>query len=205
MSRIPFDRHRRELCRGAAVRWIKALLDYLDGYGTVTNDIADTASELQVLRSYRSVCHGDLHLDNVLVIGKVGAEYPCIIDFDATHEGHVLKDFGRFVAAVICRTYDWSSDDQTALMWILPHLLLRWEIVPAFEEMHPNMHRVCAAILAARNGIRLAWRAGSSPDTLELVAALVASLLPYARYPDTTDSNASFSLRLSDALVAHLQ
>jgi hypothetical protein len=189
---------------GAAVRWIKGLLDYLDGNAENEDGLAEIASELQVLRSYRSVCHGDLHLDNVLVIGKPGAEYPCVIDFEATHEGYVLKDFGRFVASVITRTYEWSSADRVELMRVLPYLLLRWDAVPTVDERHTGIQRICTAILAARNGIRLAWRAGSSPSTLELVAALVASLLPYARYPDTPATNASLALTLSAELVRSL-
>lgn len=187
-----------------AVQWVNALLDYLHGRGDTPNSVALMASELQVLRTYRSVCHGDLHLDNVLVVGKPGAEYPCIIDFEATHEGYVLKDFGRFVAAAACRTFEWSADERVELLALLPRLLLDWTQSPSLDGAAPDVRRVGGTILASRHGIRLAWRAGSFPSHVELVASLVASFLPFARYADTSVANAKLCLQLCSKLVESL-
>ncbi|MGE0448864.1 MAG: phosphotransferase [Vicinamibacterales bacterium] len=189
-----------------AVDWISSMLDCIEGVGHTDGAVAQLTSELQVVRSYRSVCHGDLHLDNILVVGKPGAEYPCVIDFEATHEGYVLKDFGRFVAAAVCRTFVWSKDDLEALLSVLPALLLDWglEMPPPAVPPSTSVQRVCGAITAAKQGIRLAWRAGSRPTHVELVATLVASFLPFARYPDTSAVGARLCLELCAQFVESL-
>lgn len=187
-----------------AVSWLTSLLDYLDGRGVVTDRVAHVGSDLQVLRSHRSICHGDLHLDNILVVGKEGAEYPCIIDFEATHEGHVLKDFGRFVGAVVTRTFEWSDAEHKSLLDVLPPILLDWGLQPSTDGLTQNAQKVCGAVVAARAGILRAWQAGSYPQDVELVAALVASFLPFARYPDTRVDNARLCLELSSKLVGVL-
>jgi hypothetical protein len=186
-----------------SVGWITSLLKSLSKSGESFDTFAVTASELQVLRSYRSVCHGDLHLDNVLVIGKPGAEYPCIIDFEATHEGYILKDFGRFAAAILIRFQDWSVEDAAILKMAIPSLVIRGDEF-TINDTSTTMKILVSGILNARSGILAAWRANLKPEPIEWVATMVASLLPYARYPDTSKANAILALELSDAFLADL-
>jgi hypothetical protein len=186
---------------GMAPRWIESLLKYVETGECQNDETATAADELQVLKSYRSVCHGDLHLDNVLVIGKTGSEYPCVIDFEGTHEGYVLKDFGRFTASLLFRTYEWSSQEQGEFNRELPAVLLDWQNITRGAAESERVRKVMEALLAARQGILRAWQAGSWPIKLELLATFVASFLPFARYRDTSESNARFALALSSALV----
>ncbi len=190
---------------GCAIRWLSSLLGYLEAGDVADPTIAHLASELQVLRSYRSVCHGDLHLDNVLVVGKAGAEYPCIIDFEATHEGYILKDFGRFVAAMVCRTFEWTSEECRILEESLPLVLFDWSKQIPESDVTPNVRKILNAVGSARKGILRAWQAGSYPSKIELVTALVASFLPYARYPDTLKTNVRLCLELSGRFIGDLR
>lgn len=187
-----------------AVEWVSELLEYLNGAGTHDEGIARVGSELQVVRSYRSVVHGDLHLDNILVVGKPGAEYPCVIDFEATHEGYVLKDFGRFVSSILLRTYSWSEAEIAMLIETLPPLLLDWGATFTAPDAPASAGKVFEVIAIARKGILRSWQAGAVPGKTELIASLVASLLPFARYPDTSPSAVTLCLQLSSRLVALL-
>jgi hypothetical protein len=183
--------------KGRAVHWISSLLSYLAGEENSDASISKVGSELQTLRSYRSVCHGDLHLDNVLVVGRTGAEYPCVIDFEATQDGYILKDFGRFVAASFCRTFDWTAEERVFLMNGMAEMLLDWTIQETSTPPTEHTQALLGIVLAARRGILRAWQAGSYPTRIELAAALVGSFLPFARYPDTRRTNAELCLDLS--------
>lgn len=185
-----------------AVEWVGELLNYLDGVSTDNDSIARIASELQIIRSYRSVVHGDLHLDNILVVGKPGAEYPCVIDFEATHVGYVLKDFGRFVSSVLLRTHSWSEAEIADLIETLPPVLLDWGTKIVEQDVPKNAGIVFAAIVVARKGMLRSWQAGALPGRAELIASLVASLLPFARYPDTSPSAVNLCLRLASRLIS---
>jgi hypothetical protein len=185
-----------------AAAWVASLLDYAENRPDASENAAADSVELQVLRSYRSVCHGDLHLENVLVIGKAESEYPCVIDFEATHEGYVLKDFGRFAASLLFRTYEWSTAEREEMGTALPAVLLDWRsTVDDSVGSTKRLRKVIDALLIARQGILRAWQAGSAPTRLELTATLVASFLPYARYKDTSPTSVDFALRLAGALV----
>jgi hypothetical protein len=90
------------------------------------------------------------------------------------------------------------------LIDVLPQLLLAWAEQPPPAGSTANVQKILGAILAARKGILRAWQAGSYPSKVELVAALVASFLPYARYPDTPTANARLCLELSSRFVQAL-
>ena len=151
------------------------------------------------------MCHGDLHPDNVLVLGKKGAEYPCVIDFEATHEGYVLKDFARFMGGLLFRIFEWSASERDVLMQRAVSFLLDWQDLNATIGDTPALCKVSVGALCAKKGALRAWQAGSTPGTNELTAALLAGLLPFARYSDTSTSNARLCLELTSALVSEFQ
>ena len=95
-----------------AVRWLESIVGWVTGEQLqVDKLVQEQAADLQLCDTLRAVTHGDLHLDNVMVLGKPGAEYPCIIDFETTSESHLLRDFGRFTGAVLFRTHDWTPEE----------------------------------------------------------------------------------------------
>jgi hypothetical protein len=162
------------------------------------------ASDIQACRSYRSVVHGDLHLDNILVIGRTGSEYPCVIDFEATHEGYILKDFGRFVAASITRLFNWNEAETAWLLENAKRMALGQTTSSDPSDVSENTAKLAIGIAAIRQGIVAAWRSGTSPSDIEWCVTMAASLLPYARYPDTPRTNALLALKLSDQFVEQL-
>lgn len=186
-----------------ATKWVAAVLAAVRGQSSF-GAIEVLASELQVTRTYRSVVHGDLHLDNILVIGRSGGEYPCLIDFEATHDGYILKDLGRFSSAALTRLFEWNASER---VWLQNHgaaLLLGGEASSSLPDS-TNLRKLLLALQAATAGVLLAWRAGSRPTLGEWAVTLIASLLPYARYPDTPRENSVLALALADQLVIHLE
>ena len=188
-----------------SLSWVSEVLRYLAGDSVSNVATREIASELQVLRSYRSICHGDLHLDNVLVLGKKGAEYPCVIDFEATHEGYVLKDFGRFIGGALFRTFDWSAAERGILVDQVISFLLEWQDINLTIEDTIALSKFSIAVVCAKRGALRAWQAGSYPGRNELAAALIGSFLPFARYWDTSKDNAQLCLELTSALVGQFQ
>jgi hypothetical protein len=182
--------------------WIRGLLACLDGAEDGDGANAELAARLQVLRSHRSVCHGDLHLDNVLVIGKAGAEYPCVIDFEATHEGYILKDCFRFLAASVARTHDWSDEEAEYLCSAIPQL-----VIDGGEPSEPpseNSAKVLAVHRVVLRDVYRIWRGNDGPPQIERGISLIAGFLPFARYPDTRVAASKLLLAMCDRTVSAL-
>lgn len=184
------------------IHWIRSLLAYLDGEDDSGTN-ADLTARLQMLRSHKSVCHGDLHLDNVLVIGKLGAEYPCVIDFEATHEGYILKDCFRFLAASVSRVHDWTDEEASYLRTAIPSLAIDGD-VPA-DAPSPNTKKVLAVHRTMLRTIYQIWRGSDGPPRIERIVSLIAAALPFARYPDTNRSAAAMLLAMCDHAVSMIE
>jgi hypothetical protein len=191
----------------SALSWIDTMISWVTGENrTVDHAIEEQAARLQLCETLRAVTHGDLHLDNVMVIGKAGAEYPCLIDFETTSEAHLLRDLGRFTGAVLFRTCEWSDEEAKQIRDALER-----GITSSFGRLAPKSGGESQSVTKALDVIDAVWisygqnwRWDSHPETLEVVATLVCSFLPFARYHDTTTSAACLALCLAGDLVRHV-
>jgi Phosphotransferase enzyme family len=191
----------------SALLWLDAIIGWVTGEApTVDRAIEEQAARLQLCETLRAVTHGDLHLDNVMVLGKTGAESPCLIDFEATSEAHLLRDFGRFTGAVLFRTCDWSDEESKQIREAVGR-----GITSEFEALAPKTGDESASVTKALDVIDTVWRSygqhwhwDSRPGILEVVATLVCSFLPFARYPDTASSGARLALSLAGDLVRYV-
>lgn len=187
-----------------SLRWLDEIIQWVSGENPAAEVlIQQQAADLQLCETLRSVTHGDLHLDNVMTVGRAGAEYPCLIDFETTSETHLLRDLGRFIGAVLCSTYDWSSDEVTQIRSAFDaarRAASQSIAVPTGKETS-NVAKALSIMNLVWALYLKHWRVGSRPEELEVVATMVCSFLPFARYPDTTGSCADLALRLSGDLV----
>lgn len=188
----------------AAIKWLDAIMSWAEGNTSHTGQqIEQQAADLQLCETLRAVTHGDLHLDNIMVLGKPGAEYPCLIDFETTGEAHLLRDFGRFSAAILFRTNDWTPSQAEEIRKAFsqgtqgkPDALLN-------RQPHESAPVVKAldVINAVWRSYLQYWRAGAQPSDLEIVATLVCSYLPFARFPDTTAVAAALAMNIAGDLT----
>ncbi len=190
-----------------ALIWISSIVDWVNGASiSTTHRVEEHAAALQLCESLHSITHGDLHLDNVLVIGNVGAEYPCLIDFETTGPAHMLRDFGRFTGALLFRTFDWTPEEVEEILRVLQNARdCSFERFESISNVSERCTMVVAVIADVWHTFRLHWRSGSRPSDLEVVATLVASFLPYSRYPDTRRTASRLALNISGNLAASVQ
>jgi hypothetical protein len=190
-----------------AICWLRDIVNWVTGVLETTDPaIEDQAARLQLCETVRAITHGDLHLDNVMVLGKDGAEYPCLIDFETTGDAHLLRDFGRFIGAVLFRTYDWSGQDADQIRRSISAGAVRDGSAFAHREDDEadEVAKALDVVNEAWSSYVQYWRGGSRPEALELVAALVCSFLPFARYSDTKDRCARLAVDVSNDLVTSL-
>ena len=165
--------------------------------------IQDQAAELQLCETLKAVTHGDLHLDNVMVLGKPGAEYPCLIDFETTGEAHLLRDCGRFVGAMLFRTFDWSVEECQQIRKAVGRGIASGYdcLAQKAGDESSNVTKALDVIERVWHSYRRHWRGDYHPGRLEVVAMLVCGFLPFARYPDTRPRSAELALSLAADLV----
>jgi hypothetical protein len=187
-----------------SIAWLDRIVSWVDGEAQDHDDtVARIAARLQLCDTLRAVTHGDLHLDNILVLGKSGAEYPCLIDFETTGHAHLLRDSSRFVGALLFRTHEWTVDEVAMLRTGFPAALTSGDRTMADGET-PRVTKVLSAVTAVWHSYITHWRRGAEPSALELAASLVCSFLPFARYPDTSATAANLALTMSADLIASL-
>ncbi|WP_393057841.1 phosphotransferase [Streptomyces sp. LN549] len=133
------------------------------------------------------VCHGDLHGENVLASGPEGRRPDLyVIDFETTHQGHICKDFARLESALWSRTFSWSQEQLLQVRsWFVGTLRdgTMWE--PAIPvDVHPDVARVLLCVAKLRSILKGCEQRNWPLGEAEYQWALLASLLPFARYRD---------------------
>jgi hypothetical protein len=188
----------------SALSWLDAMIGWVTGEKrTVDPAIEDQAAQLQLCETLKAVTHGDLHLDNVMVLGRPGAEYPCLIDFETTREAHLLRDFGRFTGAVLFRTFDWTAEESQQIRNAIGRgIASKYEyLAQKSGDESSNVKKAMDVLGRVWHSYLRHWRGDSRPAGLEVVATLVCTFLPFARYPDTRLSSAELALALAGDLV----
>ncbi|MFF2302424.1 phosphotransferase [Streptomyces sp. NPDC058128] len=159
------------------------------------------------------ICHGDLHGENVLASGPDGRRPDLyVIDFETTHQGHICKDFARLESALWSRTFSWNQEQlQQVRTWFVGSLrgTAMWE--PAIpEDADPDVRRVLLCIAKLRAILKGCEQKNWPFGEAEYQWALLASLLPFARYRDHEDQvnrHLPFLLAadVADVLVEHAE
>ncbi|GGR38983.1 phosphotransferase [Streptomyces aurantiogriseus] len=139
-------------------------------------------------RSYLTcVSHGDLHGENILATGpddRSPALY--IIDFETTHRGHICKDFARLESALWSRTFPWNAGQLAEIRTWFAGALHGEDLWTAHipEDADPQVRRVLTCVTKLRSILRDCEQRNWPFGDLEYQWALLASLLPFARYRD---------------------
>ncbi|APS20589.1 hypothetical protein TK78_17765 [Streptomyces sp. Tue 6075] len=159
------------------------------------------------------VCHGDLHGENVLASGPDGRRPDLyVIDFETTHQGHICKDFARLESALWSRTFSWNHEQLLQVRsWFVGSLrgTAMWEPdIPA--DVDPDVRRVLLCIAELRAILKGCEQKNWPFGEAEYQWALLASLLPFARYRDHKDQvnrHLPFLLAadVADVLVEHAE
>ncbi|MET7760338.1 phosphotransferase [Streptomyces sp. NPDC005389] len=159
------------------------------------------------------ICHGDLHAENVLASGPDGRRPDLyVIDFETTHQGHICKDFARLESALWSRTFSWNQEQlQQVRSWFVGSLrgTAMWEPdIP--EDADPDVRRVLLCIAKLRAILKGCEQKNWPFGEAEYQWALLASLLPFARYRDHEDQvnrHLPFLLAadVADVLVEHAE
>ncbi|MFF8588493.1 phosphotransferase [Streptomyces althioticus] len=159
------------------------------------------------------VCHGDLHGENILTSGPDGRRPDLyVIDFETTHQGHICKDFARLESALWSRTFSWNHEQLLQVRsWFVAALrgTAMWEPdIP--EDVDPDVRRVLLCIAKLRAILKGCEQKNWPFSEAEYQWALLASLLPFARYRDhecQVNRHLPFLLAadVADALVEHAE
>jgi hypothetical protein len=149
--------------------------------------------------------HGDLHGDNVLISGDDPTRPQLhIIDFETTHIGHVCKDFARLESALWSRVFTWQPEQLKGLRtWFVEALAgpSLWDPqVP--EDVDPEVRSTLLAVRKLRTILKKCEQPLWPMHDSEYQWALFASLLPFARYPDSDAPDNRFLAFLFAADVA---
>ncbi|WP_426363937.1 phosphotransferase [Streptomyces sp. E-08] len=157
------------------------------------------------------VSHGDLHCENILASGPDAADpHLYVIDFETTHRGHIAKDFARLEAALWSRTFAWGPEQVTQIRtWFAEslHTDALWSPVLSENVDDAQVRRILTCVIKLRSILKGCEQSNWAFTDLEYQWALLASLLPFARYRDQEDlvnRRLPFFLAadVADALVA---
>ncbi|WP_394617405.1 phosphotransferase [Lentzea sp. JNUCC 0626] len=154
--------------------------------------VAELVHELSSHDYLTCISHGDLHGDNVLIAGNA-RQQPNIslIDFETTHEGHICKDFARLESALITRTIEWTPSEAGELVdWFVQSMkgeLLTGESPDSVGS--GELARILGAVARLRKTLAGCGQGHWPINTREYQWAILASLLPFARYSDTAPRN----------------
>ncbi|MCT4357702.1 aminoglycoside phosphotransferase family protein [Streptomyces sp. Je 1-79] len=139
------------------------------------------------------VSHGDLHCENILASGPDPADpHLYVIDFETTHRGHIAKDFARLEAALWSRTFLWGPEQVTLIReWFAASLHADKLWSPSLSDLPPgaddSMRRILTCVIKLRSILKGCEQSNWAFNDLEYQWALLASLLPFARYRDNED------------------
>ena len=131
------------------------------------------------------VCHGDLHVENLLCVGGSEGRLPrlVVIDFDRVVEGHVCRDMARLEASLLLEAHSWNPDEASQLLDWFAHGLRNGVFDPApLETDRSPVAKITAGVAALRRLVGGCGQQHWPIEDEEYLLALIAGLLPVARY-----------------------
>jgi hypothetical protein len=156
----------KELPRSAVGRVAASRMDLLRSYVTGFDlmGLPDPLEKLpdllnETVRGTRSIIHGDLNLENVL-IGPGGMVW--LIDFATTREGHPLMDFAHLEAEIIAHVTAPQVADAKAFVAILEMLFAKKPLPASRSPLHEllsTVHEIAAKFIANPSQPREYWLA----------------------------------------------
>lgn len=163
--------------------WLIAELAELGG-GRCMDRLYDQAP-LSAYNTLTTICHGDLHGENILCASpnQAGVPRPIIVDFETTHEGHICRDFARLEAAILCQVFDWTPEESVALFQWMQNSL--GDNTFKVEEVCSGTSRLHAATSAVRRIRLIVSGCGQQLWPIadeEYQVALLACVTPIVRY-----------------------
>jgi hypothetical protein len=177
------------------------------GSGTFDFRIYEQNNPLGAYSTLSSICHGDLHGENVLCSAAPGAGMPrpIVIDFETTHEGHVCRDFARLEASILCQTFTWSASQFTSLFeWFRASLDQSLGAAPEIATEDANLLNAVSAIRKLREIVAGCGQHLWPLSFEEYKLALLAALVPIGRYVTVPTPGRAFALTLAARLATSL-
>jgi uncharacterized protein associated with vWA-MoxR-VMAP ternary system len=146
----------------------------------------------------RCICHGDLHGENILVLGDDRHPTISVIDFEATHEGHICKDFARLESALLTRIFEWDENEANAVVTWFGETMVGSVLSPKTPLAGTdNLARAAQAVGTLRQVLSGCGQGHWPIAAKEYQLAMFASLLPFVRYPDIPPLNRKVALALA--------
>lgn len=177
------------------------------GDGTLVECLYSLGNPVSAFSTLQTICHGDLHADNVLCTGggDGGLPRPALIDFETAHEGHVCRDFGRLEAHLLCQNFEWTAASASALVrWLADGLAAGVYAPPRLEASDADLLRVAVGICTLRDTVKKCGQEHWPLDPIEYEFALLAALCPMARYPTLTPMQRGMGLVLAAVVATDL-
>jgi hypothetical protein len=176
---------------------------------TLDSDVASllftSPGALSTINVLRCTCHGDLHAENVLVLGGLARPSISVIDFEAAHEGHLCKDFARLESAILCRIFPWTADESEAIAAWFGETMRGAPFAPKRAlEGTENLERAGPAIVQLRQVLAGCGQGHWPISTGEYQLAMFASLLPFTRYSDLPVLSRQLAFSLSSVAATSL-
>ncbi|TCC11189.1 phosphotransferase [Kribbella soli] len=181
------------------------------GTGELSWLLDSLSSGLRDFDTLLSLCHGDLHLDNILCTDVDAQKRPrtVLIDFESAHYGHVCKDLAMIEASALCQVFEWTDEEyESMLVWFSssPLMSIGSDGLLAGEasELTGNLART-AGISARMRDIATGCSQEHWPiRPEEYLVALLGALLPMSRYSTMTTGQRQAALALSTIVATSL-
>ncbi|GLW90609.1 phosphotransferase [Actinokineospora globicatena] len=178
--------------------WLAAAVGECDDVELQHNAVAPLIHQVSSHEYLTCISHGDLHGDNILIAGDPRQPNISLIDFETTHEGHICKDFARLESALLTRIFEWTAEEASALVdWFMHSWnkdVLSSHTVPQVSD---RITRILGAVVRLRKTLIGCGQEHWPIKASEYQWAMLASLLPFARYPDTPEHNRVLALVLA--------
>lgn len=177
------------------------------GTGALTGVIDARDISLRDVDTLVSLCHGDLHLDNVLcATARRGRPNVVLIDFESAHHGHVCKDIARLEASLLCQLATLGVEaEERVMLWFIDSTS---DAGAVFRPREPGddglVGRMLAAVRVLREVIAGCGQGHWPIRYDEYLLALVGALLPMARYTTLTPVQRRMALVLSTAAATRV-
>jgi hypothetical protein len=176
------------------------------GDGIFDDCIYSGDNPLSTYHTLTTICHGDLHGDNVLC-ASWGANqvHPVIVDFEKTHDGHICQDFARLEAAILCQVFEWSEQEILDLsQWIGTGLAANLYRPIQTDSSSENLQRASVAVSQLRAVAEGCGQHLWPLSALEYKIALLASLTPVMRSFGLSSNNRALALLLAGQVASSL-
>lgn len=177
------------------------------GEGHLHEIVNSFSPGLQDFETLLCLCHGDLHLENVLCASGL-SEGPrtVLIDFESAHMGHLCKDFARLEASLLCQSFEWSETDLQAIYsWFVQGICKPDALFGARPIGESGPGYTATAAVCHLRGLTSRCGQGLWPVREdEYLLALFGAFLPIVRYGTASMAHRRLALRLSVALSTEL-